>query len=184
MANIYGLTIVKSNMEEIWKDIKNYEGLYQISNKGKVKSLERKVKGKNGSYNTVKEKILKPGKNKIGYMIVVLSKDRKKKNYYLHRLVAEAFLNNPYNLQEINHLDEDKTNNNVNNLEWSTHIHNINFGTRTERTSKKIICIETGIEYQSIMEIQRKFGFNKSSISACCRGKIKTAGKLHWKYVD
>lgn len=190
----------KSDMIEIWKDIDGCPG-YQVSNTGKVKSLERKVKDKNGSIRTIKERIIKPGKNTGGYLIVVLRKEGKNKTMKVHRLVAKAFIQNDSLFKnDINHLDEDKTNNNVNNLEWCTREYNINYGTHNERMavsnskahtgvyntkkSKPVKCLETGLIFPSIMEVQRQLGFNNSSISACCKGKLNTCGGFHWKYVD
>ena len=114
-------------MIEIWKNIQGYEGLYQISNLGRVKSLH---------YN--KEKILKPNKYGAGYYGVALSKNNKHKRYSIHRLVAIAFIPNPNNLPQVNHKDEDKTNNRVDNLEWCTNEYNMNYGTRNERANEKI----------------------------------------------
>ena len=178
---------------EIWRNIEGFPG-YQVSNLGRVKSLERKVKHRN-SYRTVNEKILKPGKNSKGYIFVILCKNGKNKKMYIHRLVCASFVqNNSLFNNEINHKDENKSNNCAENLEWCEHIHNINYGTHNERVrksntnnpkrSKKVICIETGKIYPSTMEVQRQFGFNNSSISQCCRGRYKTVGKLHWKYVE
>ena len=166
--------------EEIWKDIPGYEGLYQVSNTGKVKSLNY--------MKTRKEKIMKPDKHSSGYFKVILSKDGEKKSYFIHRLVASSFVQNEslfYN--EINHIDECKTNNCASNLEWCDHIYNMNFGTRVERItkakSKTVICIETGKIYPSTRYIERKFGFYNSYISKCCRGKIESAYGYHWQYV-
>lgn len=109
-------------MKEIWKDIKGFEGVYQISNLGNVKSLPRKA-----GTTYLREKILKPRKHTGGYSIVSLGRGYKYKNYFIHRLVAEAFLPNPLGLLEVNHIDENKTNNNVENLEWCDRIYNTNF---------------------------------------------------------
>ena len=108
-------------MEEKWKSIEGYEGLYEISTMGRVKSIERKVKHRN-SYITLREKILKPGKNIKGYLFVVLCKNGKTKQILVHRLVCKAFLPNPDNLPEVNHKDENPLNNNVENLEFCTHL--------------------------------------------------------------
>lgn len=181
-------------MEEKWKSIEGYEGLYEISTMGRVKSIERKVKHRN-IYITLKEKILKPVKNKY-YLKVCLWKNGKRESKLIHRLVAETFIHNPNNLPEVNHLDENKTNNNVNNLEWSDRCHNCNFGTRNKRISKALTgcyntkiskpvkCIETGLIFPSTMEVQRKLGFDNGKISKCCNGKLKSAYKLHWKWAE
>lgn len=175
-------------MEEIFKDIYGYEGLYQISNLGRVKSL---------NYNkTRKEKILKYRKHRYGYLMVVLFKDGKRKEILVHRLVAQAFLPNLDNLPQVNHKDENKTNNCVENLEFCDAKYNSNYGTRNERVakaltgayntkkSKPVMCIETGVIYQSTNEVQRQLGFSRGNISQCCNGKKNTSYKYHWKYVD
>ena len=112
---------------EIWKDIPDYEGLYQVSTLGNVKSLKRG-----------KERLLKPSKTNNGYMFVTLYKNTKHKIFKVHRLVAMTFLENPNNLSCVNHKDENKDNNHVDNLEFCTHEYNNNYGTRNERVSKKM----------------------------------------------
>ena len=108
-------------MKEIWKDIKNYEGMYQISNFGNVKTLSRIIYGKNGKItNKISEKILKPIKSKNNYLQVILYKNNKKKNFYIHKLVAIYFIDNPENKKEVNHIDRNTNNNHVSNLEWVT----------------------------------------------------------------
>ena len=109
-------------MQEIWKDIKDYEGLYQVSNLGRIKSCERIVK-RGDNHKPVKERILKMG-DKCGYKYVILSKSGKGKTGWVHRLVAQAFISNPDNLSCINHKDENPTNNRVDNLEWCTYRYN------------------------------------------------------------
>ena len=123
---------------EIWKPVRNYEGLYEVSNLGRVRSLERKVwnSGK-GCYVTVPERILKAGKAK-GYLRVRLYKEGKVKNYYVHRLVGQEFLENPMGYTELNHLDEDKENNRADNLEFCSKSYNINYGTRNKRVAEKV----------------------------------------------
>lgn len=112
-------------IKEEWKDIKNYEGLYQVSNLGNVKSLERNKSNGKGSVKT-KEKILTQDITNWGYYRVALYKDGIRKYYKVHRLVAEAFILNPNNKEQVNHIDGNKLNNNVNNLEWNTRIENMN----------------------------------------------------------
>lgn len=119
-------------MKEVWKDVVGYEGLYQISNTGKVKSLP-KWAGK----SLRKERILKTPPDKDGYIKVVLCKNNKTRFLSVHRLMAEVFIPNPNNFPQINHKDENKQNNNLDNLEWCTCKYNINYGTRTERASKR-----------------------------------------------
>lgn len=160
-------------MEE-WLNIDGYPD-YQVSNTGKVKSIK---------YG--KERILKP-LNTNGYQRVILYLDGKVKRIYIHQLVSRAFLPNPENLTQVNHKDENPLNNNVENLEWCTQEHNINYGTRTQRAakskSKPVRCIETNIIYPSIIEIQRKLGFSQGNICDCCNCKrYKTVGGFHWEW--
>ena len=160
---------------EIYKDIEGYKG-YKISNYGNVKSL--------GNDKTRKEKILKPAKDKDGYLYVGLCKQGKIKMCKVHRLVAQTFIPNPNDLPQVNHKDEDKINNHVTNLEWCTNEYNINYGTRNQRTSKQVICLETGVIYYSLKEVQRQLGFAQSAISNACNGKYKQAYGYTWKYVS
>ena len=120
-------------MKEIWKDIPGYEGIYIVSNFGKVKSLQRTRKGSYGSIRIVYEKILNHKIDKDGYHIVTLSKEGKTKCIGVHRLVAQAFLPNSYNFPMINHKDEDPSNNFVDNLEWCDAKYNCNYGTRVDK---------------------------------------------------
>ena len=155
-------------MEE-WRDIKGYEGLYQISSFGRVKSL---------NYNrTGKSKIMKNGTVKGGYKNIQLSKNGKIKVYLIHRLVAEAFIPNSNNLPEINHKDAIVYNNNVFNLEWCNHYENINENNRLTHFYKKVKCITTGEVFSSVKEASIKYNIARSSISHCCIGNRKSAGK-------
>ena len=171
-------------MKEIWRDIKGCEGKYQVSNTGMVKSLNYRRTGK--------ERILKLDDNGHGYLYVSLSKDGKGKSYPVHKLVATAFLENPNNLPEVNHKDEDKTNNCVENLEWCSKLYNINYGTGSKRSAEKrskpvySINKESGLitYWESIMEAERQTGISNSHISKCCQGKRKSAGGYYWMYSD
>lgn len=161
-------------MIEIFKDIEGYEG-YQISNLGNVKSL--------GNDKARKEKVLKPAKDKYGYLYVCLHKQGKVKFCLIHRLVALHFIPNPNNYPIINHKDENPLNNNISNLEWCTPKYNSNYGTRNEKISKQVMCVETGVIYPSASEVQRELGFLQTNISNVCNGKRKTCGGFHWCYV-
>lgn len=196
----------------VWKDVKDYEVEYQVSNFGHVYSIKR-------------EKYIKAYMDKDGYLIVGLCKDSKQKIYKVHRLVAKAFIPNPENKQQVNHIDGDKTNNRVENLEWVTCQENIihcheaglwkprygkdhhNFGKHvTEDTklkmsknrkgklnanSKKVRCITTGEEFDYIRQASKKYNVAAESIGRNCKGISESAGKhpitnekLAWEYVE
>lgn len=125
-------------MQEIWKDIPSFEGYYQISNLGNIKSVTRKAKVKilNNDYRTIKGQLISPAKTRDGYLKVSLSKNHKRYYFKVHRLVAQVFIPNTNNYPCINHKDENKENNRVDNLEWCTVKYNCNYGTRNERISK------------------------------------------------
>ena len=137
-------------MQEIWMDIKEYEGMYQISNLGRVKSLPRK--------GSTTERILKPNKDTKGYNRVILTKNNSTKTFKIHRLVAEYFIPNPDNLPQVNHIDEVKDNNIVTNLEWCDTKYNCNYGHRNDSMKKRVRCIETGVEFDSINEAAKYAG--------------------------
>lgn len=163
--------------KEIWKDIEDYKGLYQVSNLGRVRSLERV--DSNG--HSVKEKVLASFPNRNGYLKVNLYRDRNIKQVSVHRLVAAAFLDNPDNLPEVNHIDEDKGNNLVENLEWCTASYNTNYGTRNERAAKaneQAIYVITDSGHRYYFDSARKaaeiIGLKVCSVSDCLHGRQKT----------
>lgn len=182
------------NINEQWRPVKGYEGLYEVSNFGRVKSL--------GNNKSRKEKILKPEKHRNGYFRVDLYKDGKVKHFYVHRLVAEAFIPNPYGFEQINHKNEDKTNNAVSNIEWCSAKYNINYGSHNKRSAASRInhpdrskAVEASkypdfseicLKFASIMEAERN-GFNHGNVSYCCRGCFNREGNnkyknLYWRY--
>ena len=172
---------------EEWKDIKGYEGLYQVSNKGRIKALSktttiRSNNNLNGSKITRDEKIHHCQLQKDGYIRTQLYKDNKRSTVKVHRLVAEAFLPNPDNLPQVNHKDEDKTNNRVENLEWCTNEYNINYSFAKEIFS---INLDTGEykKYKSLEDASRK-GFTKSAVSRALNGKRNKAGNCVWKFFN
>ena len=160
---------------EQWKSIAGYEGLYEVSNLGRVKSL---------NYNrTGKERILKQQKDKHGYLRVDICKDGKLKHSKVHRLVAEAFIQNPNNLETVNHKDEDKTNNVASNLEWMTRGDNIIY---SQARQVQMLDKQTGellAIFPSTNEADRVTGIYQGSISKCCLGKLKSAGGYKWRYL-
>lgn len=163
-------------MVETWKVITGYEN-YEVSDQGRVRSLERYEKC-NGILRRRNEKIIKQSVNKYGYPFVSLSKNGIRVVRTVHRLVAEAFLPNPQNFPQVNHKDEDKTNNVVSNLEWCDASYNVSYSQgRPVSAIKDNIVIET---YRDSAEAMRKTGIEKANIRRVCDGVRKTAGGLHW----
>ena len=183
--------------KEIWKDIEGYEGLYEVSNMGRVKSLERTVWDNRGYYRTVPERIMKGKKSGSGYLQVHLSKDGKKKWYLIHRLVAEAFIqfvpeaNISY---EVDHRNTVRTDNRVSNLCYVTSSQNSHNPKTMERNinhpklSKPIFGVDkiTGliVEFPSIKEAERTLGISHGNICSYLKGKKKSCGGFYWMYAD
>jgi hypothetical protein len=160
-------------MKEIWKDIEGYEGIYHVSNLGRVKRVAT-------------NRVLQPYRNKAGYLLVYLCKNGKRKTHRIHRLVAQSFIPNPENKPEVNHLDENKINNMVSNLEWSTRKENCNYGTRNERLSIPIIAtkLKTGEsrEFYGTNECARKLVLNNAHITSVLKGRLKQTGGYTFQY--
>lgn len=179
-------------MQEIWKDILGYEKLYQISNFGNVKSLDKK----DSLGRRVKGKQMMPIFRKDGYLDITLHKDGKCKHFLIHRLVAQMFIKNSNNYKEINHKDEDKTNNNINNLEWCSRSYNINYGVANKKRRKTLLNKRGKTvfkydkdnnllqSYPSLQQATRETKINQSHISQCCNNKRKTAGGFVWRYAE
>lgn len=159
-------------MQEIWKDVVGFEGYYQVSSLGRVMSLNRKYSG---------EHLMSPTKDKMGYMIVCLRKQGYKGNKKVHRLVAEAFIPNPDNLPQVNHKDEDKTNNNVENLEWCDCRYNINYGTVIERRISTIARNGGRVQSEETRQkIREKAKGRKLSLDTRKKMSENRKGKKHW----
>lgn len=185
--------------EEVFKDVLGYEGLYQVSNFGRVKSLKRKnvfYCGLKKEYleRPVKEKILNFSKSNRGYLQVCLTKNGNYKTYTVHRLVAKAFIDNPLNKKTVNHIDGNKLNNCVNNLEWATssenNKHAFDNGLSKPHNQRKVNQYDLNNNYiktwNSIAEFLKENNINlkNSGITSCCKGKQKTAYGYKWKYAD
>lgn len=189
---------------ELWKDVEGFGDMYQVSNKGRVKSLDRAVKQRNGSVQIKRGRVMSQTKNHKGYPLISFSKDNKRYSRAVHRLVAIAFVENPEGKPQVNHIDGDKTNNNSDNLEWVTAsenvVHALESGLMTpciknakrasniarEVNKKRVsqygldgLYIET---FESLIEAERKTNVSRKRISEAVRGRQKTAGGYVWKY--
>ena len=148
---------------------------YEVSNLGRVRNIKSGI-------------VLKPQLRRDGYLMQGLWKNNKKKHLLLHRIVAIAFIDNPDEKPCVNHIDENKTNNDLSNLEWCTIRENINHGTRTKRSaekrSKKVVQLDLDDnvlnEFKSMVQAERETGVPRSNISSCCNGKLKSSGGFKW----
>lgn len=191
---IFGYMEIKKYIGEIWKPVRGYDGLYEVSNYGRVRNARTK-------------RILKQQLDGKGYLRVGLCKNGIMKTHKVHRLVAETFIPNPNNLPQVNHKNEDKTDNFVwvnpdgtvdlekSNLEWCTRKYNLNYGNYKE-IQREIHLNEGGEpvvqfsktgelindKWESMSEVERVLGINHTNISKCCQGKIKSIGGFVWKY--
>jgi hypothetical protein len=184
-----------------WKDIPGYQGLYQVSNNGEVKSLKKEVKTKSNSLRTVSERILKTAVNQHGYVVINLYKEGVSKNWRVHRLVALVFCSNPNDLNVVNHIDGNKLNNHYSNLEWCTHSDNVKhayslglmsatrnrlgFKGKLHKDSKPVIqstlCNKFVKEHESI-NMTKEDGYTPQNVHKCCIGKLKTHQGYKWAF--
>lgn len=164
---------------------------YAVSTSGEVKRLATKASGGTGNYER-QERTITPHRNNTGYSIVWLYKNGQRKGFLTHRLVAEAFIENPQRLPCVNHKDENPQNNHVDNLEWCTHKYNANYGTSHERIGKKNSKAVLQFDfqgkfikrYESTMQAQRETGVCNARISESCLGKRKKGGGYIWRYAQ
>lgn len=174
-------------MEEIWRDVSDYEGLYQVSNLGRVKSFRKWKRAR-----CPDEYILNSSVNNSGYHVVTLYNGKSKRKFLVHRLVAQAFVENPFSFQNVNHKDEDKNNNTAYNLEWCTVQYNNCYGTAKFRA---MLTVGTPVEqrlssgellatYRTSTIAEKITGISKKEIMACVRGKLHSAGGFIWKSVQ
>lgn len=195
-------------MKEIWKDVVGFEGLYKVSNFGNVKSVDRYVSGKLNSKRFQKGKIMTAQKNRKGYFAVILHKNGIAHHFLIHRLVAISFIENRTNKEQVNHIDMNKGNNSVDNLEWCTSLENIRHsyanGGHSGFTEKQIESVRKNqliaakkreipvMQLDNKMNLINTFGsINEASIvtkscaskiCSCCKGKRKTCNGFIWKY--
>ena len=195
------MIIGDTTMEEIWKDIPGYEGQYQVSNLGRVKSLPRNVPGKNGSIRHLPGKLLSPADNDSdGYKFVMLTKNSKSTHMLVHRLVATAFIPNPENKPQVNHKDCIPSNNELSNLEWSTQSENMVHASNNSTASKKklakmlafsnrctsisVMCVETGEVFSSCNQASKVFRVDDDTIKRLAdTGDLGKCG-YHFKYCE
>lgn len=171
--------LIQMQPNEVWKDIQGYEGLYQISNLGRVKSLPRGNK---------KERIRVPRASNNGYLYMVLSKENKAHTIRIHKEVAKAFIPNPLNLKSVNHKNLDKTDNRLCNLEWMSMMDNVHHARENGRNSRKpVLQCDLGgnviREWKSAYHVEKELGYFGTLISRCCRGKKKTYKGYKWRFV-
>lgn len=173
-------------MEEVWKSVPGYEGIYEVSDQGRVKSLARETNNQYGKTDI----IMSPGWSPNGYYFVTLCKNGVHKNARIHRLVAEAFIPNPGGLPQVNHKDCDRSNNKAENLEWCTAEYNINYADRNKKAGVKSAipvfqytkCGEFVKRYDSAVQAEKETGIASQNISKCRAGKLPSAGGFVWKY--
>lgn len=178
---------------ENWKPVKGYEIFYEVSDKGRIRSLDRVTVFKDGRTRKFFGKILEiKTTNRSGYLTIGLHDNGSQKTVLVHRLVAEAFVDNPQSYNEVNHIDQDKLNNSAENLEWCTHKENVNHGDEIERGAIKqrrnfkqldlngnLIKIWSGFK-----EMQRETGFQRKSVYDCCVGKRDSYKGFRWEYEE
>lgn len=167
-----------------WLPVVGHEGYYEVSNLGDVRSVRYNHKGE-----VIYSRLLKPAVKAKGYLAVVLSKQNHTTNHLVHRLVASAFLSNPNHLPEVNHIDGNKSNNVVNNLEWCSSSDNLYHAYQIglkHKEGKAVVCVETGEVFDSVKAANKAMGVSHYHIADVCnhRGENKTACGYHWEWLE
>lgn len=178
---------------EIWKPVKGYEELYEVSNQGRVRSLDRVIVFKDSRKRKFYGKILKTKTvNNSGYQTIALHDSGKSKTFLVHRIVAETFLDNPLFLGEVNHIDQNKLNNKADNLEWCTHKENMNHGDEIERGARKQrrkfrqLDLDGNLikVWHGFKQMERETGLQRKSVYDCCVGKRESYMGFKWEYEE
>lgn len=174
-------------MKEIWKDIAGYEGFYQVSNLGRIKTVAHWQTYANGDRHFYRERIRKPGIGPTGYLTIRLGSIGREAG--VHRFVAEAFIPRIEGKNDVNHIDGDKTNNQVENLEWCTrkenmlHCHTV-LGKEPGHKKVPVRCVETGEVFESLSAAGREKKVNIPHLCEALKGNRKSAGGYHWEKVN
>lgn len=170
-------------MCEEWSEVYSYDILFEVSTRGRVRTKHHGKKGYQKDYV-----YMQPTDNGKGYMRLNLKQSGKQKTVYVHELVALAFIPNPNGYVEVNHKDENKSNNNVENLEWCEHIYNCNYGTSKERIGRKnsvgVLCVETNQVFNSVIDASETMGVGATAISNCLNGRSKSSCGYTWRYAN
>lgn len=170
-------------MKEVWKDIAGFDGYYQVSNHGNVRSTTRKVHHSKGGVRVSHSRLMKLSLNGDGYYFVSLHKHNHAKPFRVNRLVAETFIPNPDGLPCVNHIDKNRLNNRVDNLEWCSVEYNNRYSTNKAISQYTLDGVWVR-DWDAISDATRLLGINTSNIAQCCRGKRKSAGGYIWKYKE
>lgn len=175
---------------EEWRAVKGYEGYYEVSSLGNIRGIDREVPCKNGTSKCIRGRVMRQSTHyKNGYKSVMLTSGCKQKRLLVHRIVAQAFIPNPKNIPEVNHIDENKANNTPSNLEWCTHEYNNGYGTKRERLTrchnKPVRQFKNGVliaSYESATIAAKAIGGTQSGVSSCCRGDFPIYKGFTWEY--
>lgn len=190
----------KEFVEEVWRDVFGYEGMYQVSSKGRIMSLSREIPAKGGAYRITNNRVLSASVGKNGYKKIVLSDNNVKKTFLIHRLVAKAFIPNPNEYSLVNHIDENKENNECKNLEWCNYSYNATHGNAMRkminsrlnnggnRAPKHVVGTSIDGDGEDIKVLKlndvKNYGFHPSAVSLCCNGKRVSHKGYYWEFAQ